>query len=353
MTDEKVIAYIKKCLESGRMSEALDTSKITGVPISKEEINMYIRKYLENGWMQKAIDGSKAASIELSNDEILIYINKYLEEGKIYSAVDACRITGFPLPKEKIAITGKECLAAGKLTSGLEAYKLIKENPPEDELVICGSICFKEGRLSHGVEAYKLANRSPPEDELISCGNVCLNTGQITPGLEAYKMANMTPTRELLRICGEACLLEKRTDDARKSFVAAQKVADLKNSGTIEVREISLQDLKNLKDIDTSWKGFGQKTCSDCGAGKDFKERFFIASRCPQTEEDEEQLDRIMKDQHRIENYFIELDVLGNGRGLINSSVCTNCGSKNVNLDSGYNGEYAEIKAPFSKKGQS
>jgi len=59
MTDEKVTAYIKKCLDAGRMAEAIDISKVTGAPLSKEELNVYIRKYLDNGWMQKAIDGSK------------------------------------------------------------------------------------------------------------------------------------------------------------------------------------------------------------------------------------------------------------------------------------------------------
>ena len=344
MTDEKVVAYIKKCLDAGRMAEAIDTSKVTGAPLSKEELNGYIRKYLENGWMQKAIDGAKAAGIELPKDVLSGYVNKYLEKEKIYSAVDASRIIGMPLPKEKIAIIGKECLRKGKITSALEAYKIIKEKPPEEELIICGNICFKNGLLSDGLEAYKLANKTPPEDELVICGNVCFNIGMITPGLEAYKLANKTPAKEILRICGEACLLEKRTDDARKAFVAAQKVEEMNNSKTIQVREISLEELKNSK-IDISSKGFGQKVCSDCGNRTGIKERYFEVSRCPETKEDEEELDKLMKIQHGIENFYVELDVLGNGRGLINSSICVNCGSKNVVLISGNDMGYIEIKA--------
>src|SRR5659263_683300 len=180
--------------------------------------------------MQKAIDGARAAGIELSKDVLSGYVNKYLEREKIYSAVDASRIIGMPLTKEKIAIIGKECLRKGKITSALEAYKI--------------------------------ANKTPPEDELVICGNMCFNIGQITPGLLAYKLANKTPAKEILRICGEACLLEKRTDDARKAFVAAQKVEEMNSSKTIQVREISLEELKNSK-IDVSSKG--QKVCSDCG----------------------------------------------------------------------------------------
>jgi len=344
MADEKVTAYIKKCLDAGKMAEAIDTSKITGAPLSKEEINVYIQKYLENGWMQKAIDGAKAAGIELSKDVLSGYVNKYLENEKIYSAVDAARIIGVPLPREKIAVIGKECLRKGKITSALEAYKIIKEKPPEEELIICGNICFKNGLLADGLEAYRLANKTPPEDELVICGNACFNIGHVTPGLDAYKLANKNPSKEMLRICGEACLLEQRNDDARKAFVAAQKVEEMICSRTIEVREISLSELKK-SNIDISGKCFGQKFCWDCENSTDIKERYFEVSRCPQTKEDEEELDKIMKLQHEIVNFYVELDVLGNGRGLINSSICGNCGSKNVVLSSGDEMGYMEIKA--------
>ena len=327
MTDEKAIAYINKCLEAGKMREAIDASKVTKVPLSKVELELYINKYLDTGWMSKAIDGSKAAGVELPHDALIKYVNKYLEEGKIYSAVDASKLISMPLPKEKIAITGRECLLKGKLTSGLEAYKLIKETPPEEELIACASMCFKEGRLSFGLEAYKLINKAPPEEELVICGNFCFNIGQITPGLEAYALAKRTPAKELLRACGEACLLEKRTDDARKSFVAAQKIDETKNRD-IDVREISFNDLSAC--INKSWKSTGPKVCSDCQNDTDIKDRFFILSRCPENEGDEEHLDKLMKKQHGVVQFCVEMDVLGDGRGLICSAVCTKCGSQNV-----------------------
>ena len=56
------------------------------------------------------------------------------------------------------------------------------------------------------------------------CGEICLNEGDITPGLEAFEMAGKRPTKEMLRECGEICLIERRVDDARKAFVAAQKI---------------------------------------------------------------------------------------------------------------------------------
>jgi hypothetical protein len=340
MTDEKAIAYIKKCLEAGKMREAIDVSGVTKVPLSKEELGLYIQKYLDAGWMSKAIEGSKAACIELPQEVLIKYVNKYLEEGKIYSAVDASKLISMPLPKEKIATTGRECLMKGKLTSGLEAYKLIKETPPEEELVACASMCFKEGRLSHGLEAYKLINKAPPEEELVICGNFCFNIGQITPGLEAYALAKRTPTKELLRACGETCLLEKRTDDARKSFVAAQKIDEMKNRD-IEVREISFNDLSAR--INKSWKSPGPKVCSDCQNDTDIKERFFILSRCPENEDEEERLDTLMKKQHGVVQFCVEMDVLGDGRGLLCSAVCGKCGSNNVVLGSD-EWTYMEIK---------
>ena len=327
MTDEKAIAYINKCLEAGKMREAIEASKATKVPISKEELELYIQKYLDAGWMSKAIEGSKAACIELPQDVLLIYVNKYLEEGKFYSAVDASKLIGMPLPKEKIATLGRVSLLKGKLTSGLEAYNLIKETPPEDELVACASICFKEGRLSFGLEAYKLTNKAPPEEELVICGNFCFNIGQITPGLEAYALARRTPTKELLRACGEACLLEKRTDDARKSFVAAQKIDETLDRD-IEVREISFRELSDS--INKSWKSSGQNVCSDCQNDADFKERFFILSRCPENMDEEKLLDELMKKQYGVLQFYVEIDVLGDGRGLIGSAVCAKCGSQNV-----------------------
>jgi len=111
------------------MAEAIDTSKITGVPLSHEQLEIYIRKYLENGWMQKAIDGAKAAGIELSKDLLSKYIDKYLEDEKIYSAVDASRIIGVPLQRKRLQLC-ERVPRKGKISSGLEAYKIIKEKPP-------------------------------------------------------------------------------------------------------------------------------------------------------------------------------------------------------------------------------
>jgi hypothetical protein len=245
-----------------------------------------------------------------------------------------------PLPKENISITGRQCLLKGKLTAGLEAYRLIKETPPEEELITCASMCFKDGRLSNGLEAYKLINKAPPEEELVICGNVCFNIGQITPGLEAYALAKRAPTKEILRACGEACLLEKRTDDARKSFVAAQKIDEMKTKD-IEVREISFKELGDL--LKKSWENPGHKVCTDCENDKDLKDRYFILSRCPENKEEEERLDELMKEKHDIPQFYVEMDVLGDGRGLICSAVCTKCGSQNVVLGSDDWG-YMEIK---------
>ncbi len=49
-------------------------------------------------------------------------------------------------------------------------------------------------------------------------------SGNLNSGMEAYELAGKTPTKEMLRECGEICLIERRVDDARKAFVAAQKI---------------------------------------------------------------------------------------------------------------------------------
>jgi len=79
----------------------IDASRVTKVPLSKEELELYIRKYLDTGWMSKAIEGSKSACIELPQDVLIKYVNKYLEEGKIYSAVDASKLIGMLLLKRR------------------------------------------------------------------------------------------------------------------------------------------------------------------------------------------------------------------------------------------------------------
>jgi hypothetical protein len=79
MSDEKAIAYINKCLEAGKMREAIEASKITKVPLIKEDLELFIKKYLDAGWMSKAIDGSKAACIELPQDVLIKYVINILK----------------------------------------------------------------------------------------------------------------------------------------------------------------------------------------------------------------------------------------------------------------------------------
>ncbi len=314
------------------MQEAIDSSKVTGFELSKEELKAYIHKYLENGWISRAVKGSKAAGIELTNDVLAGYVNKYLDAGRIYSAIEASKTFGIPLPRDKLVIIGRECLLKGNLTSGLEAYNLINETPPVEELVICGNICLCEGQLSHGREAYRLSSMTPPEEELIVCGNRCFNSGWTTSGLEAYELAKKTPTKEMLRACAEICLMGKNIDEARRALVAAQKIEDTPGSKPIEITEISLDELGAQKDLEASWKCLVPRACMDCKNYGEFKERFFILSRCPEKREEEEWLDNTMKEQYGIEHYAV--GVFRDNRGLIDSAVCKECGSQNVAFDS-------------------
>ncbi len=196
-------------------------------------------------------------------------------------------------------------------------------------LVICGNRCLNDGQLSHGREAYRLANMSPPEKELIICGDRCLKSGWTTYGLEAYELAGKTPSREMLRECAEICLLSKNIDEARKALVAAQKIED--TASPIEIKETSIDELVASNELDASWKCLVPAACRECGNRKDFKERFFILSRCPETKEEEEWLDEEMKKQYGVVDYTV--GVFSNDRGLIDSAVCCRCGSGNIRFD--------------------
>jgi hypothetical protein len=122
--------------------------------------------------------------------------------------------------------------------------------------------------------------------------------------------------------------------------VAAQKVGEMKNVD-IEVREISLTELR--ESLNKSWESPGHNVCSDCQNDTDIKDRFFVLSRCPENKEEEERLDEIMKKQHGVSQFYIEMDVFKDGRGLIGSAVCGKCGSRNVVLGSD-DWAYMEIK---------
>jgi hypothetical protein len=96
----------------------------------------------------------------------------------------------------------------------------------------------------------------------------------------------------------------------------------------IEVMEISFKELSAL--FNKSWVSPGQKVCSDCKNDTDIKNRFFILSRCPENEDEEERLDKLMNKKHGVSQFYVEMDVFGDGRGLLCSAVCAKCGSNNI-----------------------
>jgi hypothetical protein len=90
--------------------------------------------------------------------------------------------------------------------------------------------------------------------------------------------------------------------------VAAQKVDEMKNMD-IEVREISFNDLSAR--INKSWVNTEPKVCADCQNDMDIKERFFVLSRCPENEAEEERLDKLMNIKHGVSLFCVEMDVPG------------------------------------------
>jgi predicted Zn-ribbon and HTH transcriptional regulator len=136
----------------------------------------------------------------------------------------------------------------------------------------------------------------------------------------------------MLRACAEICLIGKNIDEARKALVAAQKIDDLTGAEHIEIREITLEELNATNDLEGSWRCLVPRVCEDCDNEIEFKERFFILSKCPATTDEEEWLDRTMKEKYGVENYSV--GVFRDNRGLIDSAVCSECGSVNIVFDS-------------------
>ncbi len=101
----------------------------------------------------------------------------------------------------------------------------------------------------------------------------------------------------------------------------------------IEIREISLRKVNESKEIEESWKGFGARGCLKCDNEEGFKERYFIISRCPDSEEEEHWLDDTMKKKYGVKQHGITAGIFNDSRGLINSAVCGKCGSHDIFFD--------------------
>lgn len=101
----------------------------------------------------------------------------------------------------------------------------------------------------------------------------------------------------------------------------------------IEIREISLHEISESKEIEDSWKGFGARGCLKCDSEDGFKERYFVISRCPESEEEEDWLDETLKKKFGVKQHGITAGVFNDSRGLINSAVCGKCGSYDIFFD--------------------
>ena len=102
---------------------------------------------------------------------------------------------------------------------------------------------------------------------------------------------------------------------------------------SIEIKEITLRDIIESNETEEAWKGFGARGCLDCDNEDEFKERYFVISRCPDCEEEEDWLDETLKMRYSIKNYGIAAGVFNDSRGLITSTVCKKCGSHDIFFD--------------------
>jgi len=80
-------------------------------------------------------------------------------------------------------------------------------------------------------------------------------------------------------------------------------------------------------------KGFGARGCLKCDSEDGFKERYFVISRCPESEEEEHWLDETMKKKYGVKQHGITAGIFNDSRGLINSAVCGKCGSHDIFFD--------------------
>jgi len=101
----------------------------------------------------------------------------------------------------------------------------------------------------------------------------------------------------------------------------------------IEIREISLHEISESKEIEEAWKGFGARGCLKCDSEEGFKERCFVISRCPESEEEEDWLDETLKKKFGVKQHGITAGIFNDSRGLISSAVCGKCGSYDIFFD--------------------
>lgn len=101
----------------------------------------------------------------------------------------------------------------------------------------------------------------------------------------------------------------------------------------IEIREISLREISESKEIEESWKGFGARGCLKCDSEDGFKEKYFVISRCPDTEEEENWLDETMKKKYGVKGHGIVAGVFNDKKALLTSAVCRKCGSHEIFFD--------------------
>jgi disulfide oxidoreductase YuzD len=101
----------------------------------------------------------------------------------------------------------------------------------------------------------------------------------------------------------------------------------------VEIREISLREISESKEMEESWKGFCARGCLKCDSEDGFKERYFVISRCPDSKEEEDWLDETMKKKYGVKAHGITAGVFNDSRGLINSAVCRKCGSHDIFFD--------------------
>ena len=101
----------------------------------------------------------------------------------------------------------------------------------------------------------------------------------------------------------------------------------------IDIKEISFKEIIESNEIEEAWKSFGARGCLDCDNEDEFKNRYFVTSRCPDSEEEQDHLDETLKKRYGVKQYGIAAGVFNDSRGLITSTACKKCGSQDIFFD--------------------
>jgi hypothetical protein len=118
----------------------------------------------------------------------------------------------------------------------------------------------------------------------------------------------------------------------REEVMEWLKEEGLIDPGEMKIEEATYEDLLKIG-IDDMWKGFGPVGCLECGYEGGFETRYFIISRLPVNQAEEEKLEVEMDKKFGVGHFGVNACVLSDGRSVLDAARCKRCGSWEVFFD--------------------